>query len=209
MNSQGSVLFTKIPDICRSLRSLPPGHPGNHQAHMYPSLHELFKTRSPAASRPQCLGHRTSCKVGSLYTEPIPLNPGPLPVGSWNLCVYWGGGSEEWKDTGQGRTQFLTFHGTRKSVFLDSTQKLFLPAAPQDTWHNPFNTIFSVPVSFINNRKNQWLLVTSVVSSTKVPKAKNFKAWLFAQHEGGNCVNKNKHEYFSNGLSKMYKYLVV
>lgn len=69
----GFLFLQKLPDMDRPLRTWSSVHPGNHQAHRHPSLHDLFttrSTRSPAASQPPCLGHRTSFKMDH-YTSSL------------------------------------------------------------------------------------------------------------------------------------------
>lgn len=162
INSQGSGSVTKLSDTLRPLWSLP----SVHQAHTYTSLHDIFTSRIPAASRPRCLGLRTSLKVRSIM--PGVCCARPLSAGSYSLCVGWRG--RQWEATGQCRAQILTSQGTHKSLVCSHhSEALFLSQQPSKSPTTSIN-IFSVPF-----RTNDfWLL--QVFSATKIPESKTSKA---------------------------------
>lgn len=166
----------------RPLLSLSSVHPGNHWAHMYPILHDLFRTRSPAAPRPQCLGHGTSFKDGSLYLEPTRLDHG-----LWNLetCVFA-------REAGTRQSSSPHFSWDPEIMGFSSLHSKARCSPRGFPWPlaEPIQQYFSVLVSFINNRKNQWLWLLLFSAPQKSLRQETSKLDYLLNMRGGNCVNK-------------------
>ena len=83
-----------------------------------------------------------------------------------------------------------------------------LPAHLAPDCHRLFSALH---FSFISSGKNQWLLVYSVFrnwNTTKIPEARDFKAWLLDQYEGGKGGKLCEHSswiFFLNNLTKTCK----